>query len=180
EEHLGGSLQVVFGTRDVTLDLLLEKRVHDDGRGAGVLEPPDGIEIIDQRRRSRHEWMRQAKAEPARRQIHASSSALRGRHRARELLIQGMPLVHVFLCPDEKGLEPVGVALLDHPEARLVAHELVELALRWAGIELERTLGLPRVARIEAIERPVPGIDGTLLLGASLGEIVPVRDAMRI
>ena len=38
--------------------LLLEQRVHDDRRRAGVFELPDGVQVVDQRRCAGHERMR--------------------------------------------------------------------------------------------------------------------------
>jgi hypothetical protein len=40
-------------------DLLLEDRVHDDRRSPAILQPPHGVEMIDERRCADHERVRQ-------------------------------------------------------------------------------------------------------------------------
>ena len=40
-------------------DLLLEQRAHHDRGGAGVLEPADGVEVVDQRGGADDQRMRQ-------------------------------------------------------------------------------------------------------------------------
>jgi hypothetical protein len=44
-------------------DLLLEQRVKDNGGAPRVLEPPDGVQVIGERRGAGHEWIRQCETE---------------------------------------------------------------------------------------------------------------------
>ena len=63
-------LHVVDDAELLAGDLLLEERVHDDRRRAGVLEPADGVQVVRKWRRSRHEWVRQVESEIGRAEVH--------------------------------------------------------------------------------------------------------------
>src|SRR5262245_42329572 len=55
----------------------------------------------------------------------------------RELLVDRVALPSVLLGPGQQLLEPLGVRLLDHPEARLVPHVVPGRGAGWGGVELE-------------------------------------------
>src|SRR4051812_8340295 len=75
---------------------------------------------------------------------------------------------------------PRGILLLDQPEARLVAGELLERNLRRTAIEDERALAARGASRVETIERPVARVDRELLLVEPVHEVVAVRDARAV
>src|SRR6185503_8762480 len=77
-QRLGEALAVAVGVEErrelLAHDLLLEQRVHHDRRGARVLEPLHGVEVVDQRRRAGHERARQLEAEIRRAEVHRPRS----------------------------------------------------------------------------------------------------------
>jgi len=69
-----GLVRVVRGEL-VPHDLLLEERPQDDRGGAGVLEAANGVEVVGERRRTRHEGVRKVEPEVGRREVHGHFAA---------------------------------------------------------------------------------------------------------
>src|SRR5207248_11533685 len=63
----------------------------------------------------------------------------------------------------EQELRRVGVALPQHPVARLRVDVILKGNLRVARIELERVLAFRGARRVETVERPVARLDRELL-----------------
>ena len=137
-------------------ELLLEQRVHGDRRGAGVLEPADQVHVIDERRRAGDQRVRQRQSEVGGRR--GPCSVLRdggrprraGRRRPvrgpRQLFERREPGADGGLALPRQLARPRRILLLDQPEARLVAGELLERDLRRAGVEDQRARRRPRRA----------------------------------
>ena len=179
-------------------DLLLEERRQDDRRRARLLEQAGGGELARERRRRGDDRRAQVEAEVAGAQIdgHASSpvSVMSGRaagagrasgsvwtcghaavHR-RELLVVAPALVDVRLRELRELGRPLRLGAGEDREPGLAGHELADWHRRRGGVELERLAGLG-VAGMEPVERPVPALDGVLLVGHRLGHVDPVGDA---
>src|SRR3990172_940892 len=97
-----------------------------------------------------------------------------------ELLVDAESLLDVGLGGGHELLITLGTLLLDHAEARLVAHVRGEIALGRAGVELEGALAEGRTPRVVAIERPVSRLDGELLLLDTVRHVIAVRDALAV
>ena len=99
---------------------------------------------------------------------------------ARELLVDRVALTGRLLRVLEESLEAGGVAALDDPEPRLVAHVLGDERFRGPVVEMHRRLSFGDAPRIEAVERPHARVDRQLLLGRAVRHVVAVRDAMAV
>src|SRR2546430_514682 len=82
------------------------------------------------------------------------------------------------LFEEARGRLPI--ALGELAIAALVVEILGERAARLLRVELERMLALGRATGVVAIERPVPGLDGELLLLHALRHVDAVGDAVGV
>src|SRR5215471_13854561 len=98
----------------------------------------------------------------------------------RELLVVAEPAGRLLLGEGGKLLRAVGAQPLEHPEAVLVLHVLLDLDLRLSAVELEGRLTGLDAARIEPVERPHAAVHGELLLLAPVGHVVAVGDAVAV
>ena len=96
-----------------------------------------------------------------------------------ELAVVAPALVDVGLGQLEQSFRPVRVGAGEHGEAGLGGDEVGDRDRRLLGVELEGdpVLGL---ARLEAVQRPVAGLDGVLLVAHRLGHVDAVGDARRV
>jgi hypothetical protein len=69
-KRLGVAVEVLEVRQLLPRDLLLEERPQDDGRGTGVLEALDAVQIIGQRSCSRDDRMRKLHPEIIRAEVH--------------------------------------------------------------------------------------------------------------
>ena len=142
--RLGERIAVAFGVEErvhlLAGDFLFVQRAQHQQRGAGIFERPDGVQIVAERSGADDQRMGQAHPEVRGAEIHHFSleSGLRrllvGRlnHRhgdAGELLIHGVAALGGRLRLRDERLVAGGIGALDHPEARLVAQVVGDLAL---------------------------------------------------
>src|SRR5262249_10900496 len=109
----------------------------------------------------------------------AGSSPLAPRRQRdlRELLVQAHALGGVVAGGAGEAAEAHRVDLLHHPEARLVAHVLLNSILARRSVENERMLAVGEAAWVEAVEQPDARVDREFLLLGIEAQVVAVRDA---